>query len=781
MPSASNKTEQKASKEAESPIVQVLLAVEKKVRNLEKRKGKLDVYKDRKDKGEILNKDQEDAVGKYESVTQNLEFAKELQKQFLQISADIEKQNRKQKKRDAMERQNVELRRVKEMLQIQNLLDCMGSESARADFTTGKNGACVLTEANLKQLDDLYKLINPSREEEGEFEEQLEASSQHIVDLLDGKDKPVLDTTYKELREVFNKIHESGYFDRHLEEVEEEAEAPEESSESSSSEKEFVVVKSEEVPEHSSEEVTSSLPPDVPEPTPQQLEQTNTQQQQQQNADQQHEQQQQQQLNPDMISQDGQLTNVAAPEDAFFATGPSEYIRSRPFNEIVSSVQGNYNFLQDSEIDVESPHMDPAVVAAQPMVSHMAHPSQQRTETTTGYVSQSFPDEQTQQQPQPSQQQQQQTYASLAQQSATNTNYNNQQTFDNTYNSSQTDYSQMLSQNLPQNTPSLHENVDEQTSNLVNQMAHTTIGGVTHSQSPALDTSSLPPAITMPSHTTPYQSQTNMDQSQTSEMNASAPVFQSMYSAKLAGGSTSTQPPTETGTFTAMETSNFSANSSGFTESQTFAEVGKFEDQESHQQSTPPHPSTEFPETGTFDSSSNSDNSAFNSNSNNDTYSRGSRGGSGYRGGPRGGRGGNMSNGYSNRGGSGRGGYQSSGDRGDRDRRGGGYSGGRGGNRGASGTYQGYPPRSDYRPEGYQGFSGGNNYNNRGDNANGGYNSKRGSGAPPRGGSGGMRGGAPRGNNRGGQGGRGGFGNSGRGSFAQKAGGYGGSTAQQTA
>ncbi|CAH1786664.1 unnamed protein product [Owenia fusiformis] len=721
MPSASNKTEQKASKEAESPIVQVLLAVEKKVRNLEKRKGKLDVYKDRKDKGEILNKDQEDAVGKYESVTQNLEFAKELQKQFLQISADIEKQNRKQKKRDAMERQNVELRRVKEMLQIQNLLDCMGSESARADFTTGKNGACVLTEANLKQLDDLYKLINPSREEEGEFEEQLEASSQHIVDLLDGKDKPVLDTTYKELREVFNKIHESGYFDRHLEEVEEEAEAPEESSESSSSEKEFVVVKSEEVPEHSSEEVTSSLPPDVPEPTPQQLEQTNTQQQQQQNADQQHEQQQQQQLNPDMISQDGQLTNVAAPEDAFFATGPSEYIRSRPFNEIVSSVQGNYNFLQDSEIDVESPHMDPAVVAAQPMVSHMAHPSQQRTETTTGYVSQSFPDEQTQQQPQPSQQQQQQTYASLAQQSATNTNYNNQQTFDNTYNSSQTDYSQMLSQNLPQNTPSLHENVDEQTSNLVNQMAHTTIGGVTHSQSPALDTSSLPPAITMPSHTTPYQSQTNMDQSQTSEMNASAPVFQSMYSAKLAGGSTSTQPPTETGTFTAMETSNFSANSSGFTESQTFAEVGKFEDQESHQQSTPPHPSTEFPETGTFDSSSNSDNSAFNSNSNNDTYSRGSRGGSGYRGGPRGGRGGNMSNGYSNRGGSGRGGYQSSGDRGDRDRRGGGYSGGRGGNR------------------------------------------------------------APRGNNRGGQGGRGGFGNSGRGSFAQKAGGYGGSTAQQTA
>ncbi len=52
--------------------------------------------------------------------------------------------------------------------------------------------------------------------------------------------------------------------------------------------------------------------------------------------------------------------------------------------------------------------------------------------------------------------------------------------------------------------------------------------------------------------------------------------------------------------------------------------------------------------------------------------------------------------------------------------------------------FQGYPPRSDYRPEGYQGF-------NNGVSSSGGFNQKRGGGGSssgaPRGGSGSMRGG----------------------------------------
>lgn len=63
---------------------QVLIVMDKKVRNLEKRKGKLDGYKEKKDSGTTLEKDQQLAIEKYGEVIQNLEFARELQKHFYQ-------------------------------------------------------------------------------------------------------------------------------------------------------------------------------------------------------------------------------------------------------------------------------------------------------------------------------------------------------------------------------------------------------------------------------------------------------------------------------------------------------------------------------------------------------------------------------------------------------------------------------------------------------------------------------------------------------------------------
>ena len=53
---------------------------------------------------------------------------------------------RKQLKREKVERQTSECRRVKELLQLQNMLDGLGSETARADFISGTNGAVVSRE-----------------------------------------------------------------------------------------------------------------------------------------------------------------------------------------------------------------------------------------------------------------------------------------------------------------------------------------------------------------------------------------------------------------------------------------------------------------------------------------------------------------------------------------------------------------------------------------------------------------------------------------------------------
>lgn len=43
--------------------------------------------------------------------------------------------------------------------------------------------------------------------------EQLTRASEHIVSFLDGREKSVMGTTYKQLKEMVDKINDCGYFD----------------------------------------------------------------------------------------------------------------------------------------------------------------------------------------------------------------------------------------------------------------------------------------------------------------------------------------------------------------------------------------------------------------------------------------------------------------------------------------------------------------------------------------------------------------------------------------
>ena len=80
----------------------------------------------------------------------------------------MEKALKKRAKREKIERQEHEISRVREVLKLQELLSNMGAENVREDFKKGVRGAVVLTDENLQQLDELYKLITPTREGETE-------------------------------------------------------------------------------------------------------------------------------------------------------------------------------------------------------------------------------------------------------------------------------------------------------------------------------------------------------------------------------------------------------------------------------------------------------------------------------------------------------------------------------------------------------------------------------------------------------------------------------------
>ncbi|KAM8978459.1 caprin-1-like [Sarcophilus harrisii] len=175
--------------------------------------GKLDDYQDRMNKGERLNQDQLDAVSKYQEVTNNLEFAKELQQSFMALSQDIQKTIKKTARREQLMREEAEQKRLKTVLELQFVLDKLGDDDVRSDLKQGVNGVPILSENEMSVLDDFYKLVQPERDMSMRLNEQYEQASIHLWDLLEGKEKPVCGTTYKVLKELVERIFQTSYFD----------------------------------------------------------------------------------------------------------------------------------------------------------------------------------------------------------------------------------------------------------------------------------------------------------------------------------------------------------------------------------------------------------------------------------------------------------------------------------------------------------------------------------------------------------------------------------------
>lgn len=107
----------------------------------------------------------------------------------------------------------MEVKRIGDILRYQNFFDVMGFEKVRSDFQIGKYGVVVLIEENLKQLDDLYKLLSSSREGEFNYVEELIKALEYFVSFLDGKDKLVVGIIYKDLKVLIDLIDDCGYFE----------------------------------------------------------------------------------------------------------------------------------------------------------------------------------------------------------------------------------------------------------------------------------------------------------------------------------------------------------------------------------------------------------------------------------------------------------------------------------------------------------------------------------------------------------------------------------------
>uniref|UniRef100_A0A8C9WET6 Cell cycle associated protein 1 n=1 Tax=Scleropages formosus TaxID=113540 RepID=A0A8C9WET6_SCLFO len=343
---------------------QVLGVIEKKVRNMEKKKSKLDDYQAKKNKGERLNQDQLEALSKFQEVLNNLEFARELQKSLLALGVDIQKAVKKAARREQLQREEAEQKRLKSLLEVQFVLDRLTEESVRQDIKENAGGSPLLTDTELTNLDNFCKLVGPERNQNIRLTDQYEEASVHLWELLEGRDKEVVGTTYKALKENLDKVLSSGYFDRApshhngvCEEVEQEApalgvkaETEEQSPEAGNFHvsvaflqfvnQQFIseAAYSGSAKEHGDEWNTES---EAANAVPQQLPTQATL--------------------PTTVSEPHVLTQAAPslPVDPI--------VRKQAVQDLMAQMQGPYNFMQDSMLEFDGQALDPAIVSAQPM------------------------------------------------------------------------------------------------------------------------------------------------------------------------------------------------------------------------------------------------------------------------------------------------------------------------------------------------------------------------------------------------------------------------------
>ena len=212
-----------SSKPGKVPPIFEPLAVffEKKVRNLEKRKNKLDSYRTLQKEGKLVDQGQKKAVDKYDECVASLAFASSVMQEILptliEINTGLEKAASEKEKEKDRNTRNM----IRQILDYQDVYEQLGDESVRSHFASGARNATLLTENQLQTFDKLYLTSKPSRSNvDGTFKQK----SEYVKALDDGmiswyrllhKAGPIqgTDMKFNEMRALFENVSSCDYFD----------------------------------------------------------------------------------------------------------------------------------------------------------------------------------------------------------------------------------------------------------------------------------------------------------------------------------------------------------------------------------------------------------------------------------------------------------------------------------------------------------------------------------------------------------------------------------------
>ncbi|ODM91014.1 Caprin-2, partial [Orchesella cincta] len=185
------------------PFSSPLVAAEHKIRNLEKRKLKLDQYRNEQAEGKTLNADQLAAVAKYNEVIQQLEHNRELVSCLRQVHQQTIKFIKQELRRENADRN-------KFILSLQAGLDQLQNPNVQHDFLLGEHGAVKVTEEDLTDLSEVTKLVRPSLREP-DFAAKIETGAEVVAKLFESRGK-VNNKPSHQLKTMIDSIVDSQYF-----------------------------------------------------------------------------------------------------------------------------------------------------------------------------------------------------------------------------------------------------------------------------------------------------------------------------------------------------------------------------------------------------------------------------------------------------------------------------------------------------------------------------------------------------------------------------------------
>ncbi|XP_063714932.1 uncharacterized protein DDB_G0290685-like [Symsagittifera roscoffensis] len=203
---------------------------EKKVRNLEKRKSKLESYRALQKEGKLTDAGQKQAVEKYDEVNATLFFASTIMQELLPVLLEISNGIEKRAVDREKEKERLTRSTIRSVLDIQDLYEQLGDDKVRANFASGTDNALLLTEDQLATIDSLYMTSKPSRydsegnlKSKGEYKRNLDecvGSWHKLLQKSECKDKPG-EVKSTDMKSLFDSIGSCDFFDSSKKKVQE--------------------------------------------------------------------------------------------------------------------------------------------------------------------------------------------------------------------------------------------------------------------------------------------------------------------------------------------------------------------------------------------------------------------------------------------------------------------------------------------------------------------------------------------------------------------------------